>query len=178
MSKRLVGTYVSVDEAMREVERLKDQGYGRDDIEVVADKAVRNSIPFTMDAEVVSTEEAKEEMRDDERSFWEKLKDAFTFNEYTDEGYSDPTMEDADDPLQEYRNDLAAGKVVVLVEDDDGKHIPPTDPILKDNVPMDPLMRNDNMRNATTPDLTTNDMRTDPPLENDDFVDRDPRNLP
>lgn len=168
MSKRLVGTYVSIDEAMMAVERLRDQGYGRNDIHVIADRSVRESIPFTMDAEVSATDEARKGEMEDDRSLWEKIKDAFTFNEYTDEAYQDPTGDNPNNPLEEYRNDLAAGKVVVLVDEDEATHIPPTEP----------LMGADDMRRDTTPDLTTNDMQSDPPLENDDFMDRDPRNLP
>lgn len=58
--------------------------------------------------------------------------------------------------------------IVVLVDEDEATHIPPTEP----------LMGADDMRRDTTPDFTTNDMQSDPPLENDDFMDRDPRNLP
>lgn len=178
MSKRLEGTYVSIDEAMMAVERLRDQGYGRNDIHVVADRSVRDSIPFTMDAEISATDEARKGEAEDERSLWEKIKDAFTFNEYSEETYQDPTTNNSDDPLQEYRNDLAAGKVVVLVEEDEAPHIPPTDPHMKDDIPRDPLMDNDEMRRDMTPDLTTNDMQLNPPLENDDFINRDPRNRP
>ena len=167
MSKRLVGTYVSIDDAMMAVERLRDQGYGRNDIHVIADRSVRDSIPFTMDAEVEATDESRKAEMEDERSLWEKIKDAFTFNEYSGETFQDPTTDNPEDPLQEYRNDLAAGKVIVLVEKDDAQLSPPKT-----------LMDNDEMRGATTPDPTTNDMRSDPPLENDAFTARDPRNLP
>lgn len=160
MSKRLVGTYVSVDEAMAAVESLRDQGYGRNDIHVIADRSVRDSIPFTMDAEVETTDEARKGESTDERSMWEKIKDAFTFSEYSEETYQDSTTDNPDDSLQEYRNDLAAGKVVVLVEEDEAPHIPPIEPMDK------------------TADLTMNDRQSDPPVGNDDFMNHDPRNLP
>lgn len=143
MSKRLVGTYVSIDEAMVEVERLRDQGYGRNTIHVIADRSVRDSIPFTMDAEIEATDEVRKGELEGERSLWEKIKSAFTFNEYSEETYLDPTTDNPDDPLQEYRNDLAAGKVVILVEQDDDQFIP------KKTL-----------------------------VDNDENVDRDPRNLP
>lgn len=161
MTKRLVGTYVSIDDAMKAVEELSEQGYSRSEIDIIADRIVKDSIPFTMDAEVSTADEARAEVEasEDNRSIWEKVKDAFTFNEYD----KDTPFDEVEDPLQEYRNDLAAGKIVVLVEEDDAPRVPPTDPLLVDDLPTHEMTDDEEIYGSVSPDL---------PIESD------PRHLP
>lgn len=161
MTKRLVGTYVSIDDAMKAVKELSEQGYSRSAIDVIADRIVKDSIPFTMDAEVSTADEARAEVEasEDNRSIWEKVKDAFTFNEYD----KDTPFDEVEDPLQEYRNDLAAGKIVVLVEEDDAPRVPPTDPLLVDDLPTHEMRDDEEIYGSVSPDL---------PIESD------PRHLP
>lgn len=162
MTKRLIGKYVSIEEAMMAVERLHDQGYGRHDIHVIADRTVRDAIPFTMNAEVTSVEEAREAAREDHRSLWEKIKDAFTFGEYHEEDHVDITRDLADDPFSEYRNDLAAGKVIVLLDEDDDYDVSSQDPLLTDEAARAGL----NVNGGT--DLVVDDPHAASPLEDED----------
>ena len=112
MNKRVEGSYVKVEDAMRTVQRLKEEGYSSSDIYVVANPTVRDSIPYTMNAEV-STDA---DMKDDDRSMWEKIKDAFTMDEYETDRRNQSDYNPDTDPLSSYRDEIEQGYVVVLVD--------------------------------------------------------------
>ena len=155
-NRRVEGTYVSVTEAVTAVERLRNQGYGKNDITLVANKRVREAIPYTTDAKV--TTDMTEMTDNDDRSLWEKIKDAFTMHDYDTMNYDDPT----DDPMYDYREDIDRGNIVVFVDDDNDR-----DTTMIDDV-TDPI--NDPLRDPTLdpigdPTLTRDTKATDPPLK-------------
>src|SRR5699024_527601 len=98
MNRRVEGIYTNVDDAMNAVNRLHEEGYGRDDIKVVANATVRETMPFTMDAEVTSDTDTGGMADDDNRSLWDKIKDAFTVDEY------DATQYDEEDTIRQYHD--------------------------------------------------------------------------
>lgn len=117
-NRRVEGSYVRVEDAMHAVQMLRDKGYASSDIYVVANSTVRNSIPYTMDAEVSTEGELKDYDRDDNRSMWDKIKDAFTMDDYDTDPREHPDYNPSTDPLNAYRDDIEQGNIVVLVTTD------------------------------------------------------------
>lgn len=171
MNKRVEGSYVSVTEAFNAVNRLRDKGYRRRNIFLVANEEVRGSIPYTMEAEVTTDEGLREIEQDDNRTLWEKIKDAFTFDEYDSSHYESPNYNADEDPLYEYRSDIAQGNILILLEEDDSRTS--ADSNLRDDVkasepPLaDDLSTTRNQIKGPSPELTPNDMRTDPSFSGD-----------
>lgn len=117
MNKRIEGSYVRVEDAMHAVQRLKEEGYSSSDITVVANAAVRDSLPYTMDA-FVSTDTDRLEDGTDDRSMWEKIKEAFTMDDYEVNRQDQMDYNPDTDPLSGYREEIEQGNVVVLVTED------------------------------------------------------------
>lgn len=119
MNRRVEGVYATVEEAMAAVQRLRDEGYSRNDIFLVANADVRNNIPYTMDAEVTTDTDTVGAGADDDRSLWEKIKDAFTVDDTYDASVSDnPDYDASNDPLAAHHTDIANGNIVVLLDGD------------------------------------------------------------
>lgn len=54
----------------------------------------------------------------EERSLWERIKDTFTSNTYEEDSYTEKADDSVnDDPLYSYKEDTAAGKIVITVKD-------------------------------------------------------------
>lgn len=119
-NKRVEGSYVRVEDAVDAVQRLRDKGYARSNIYVVANEAVRSAIPsYSMEAEVSSQSELRENTgNENERSMWEKIKDAFTLDENETDPRTQPNYDADRDPLYAYRDDIAQGNIIVLVDED------------------------------------------------------------
>lgn len=117
-NRRVEGSYVRVEDAMHAVQMLRDKGYASSDIYVVANATVRDSIPYTMDAEVSTEGELRDYDSDDDRSMWDKIKDAFTMDDYDTDTRNHPDYNPNTDPLNGYRDDIEQGNVIVLVATD------------------------------------------------------------
>lgn len=118
MNKRVEGSYVRVEDAMHAVQRLREEGYKKHDIYVVANSTVRNSIPQTLDAEVSTSSDVSDDMHDDDRSLWDKIKDAFTIDDYETERVNQPGYDMENDPLESYHDEIEQGNIIVLVNED------------------------------------------------------------
>lgn len=99
MTKRLVGVYYNPEEAVQVVDNLKKQGFKKKEILLIANEDVRSRIPFGNDIKVDDDREV------DERSFWEKVKDAFSFDETSYEDYTG-----------EHKEAIREGAILVYVE--------------------------------------------------------------
>ncbi|OTN75070.1 hypothetical protein A5886_000114 [Enterococcus sp. 8G7_MSG3316] len=110
MTKRnltIIGSYDTRTEVLPVIEQLAAEGYSKDDIVVFANKTVIDQFDLDTIPDVdVETTTAD----DNDRSLWEKIKDAFSFG---DHAFGD----DEDDPLFGYRSDIEQGKLVVGVHD-------------------------------------------------------------
>ena len=117
----VVGTFNNENEAASEVRRLKDLGYPKDKITLYTNADKVNALKDSRNIDVdVDTEDTVERSRDekDDRSFWEKFKDAFSTETYDyDDRAQDPNYTRDDDVLYPYRSDIAEGKIVIVVED-------------------------------------------------------------
>ena len=142
MGERVEGVYSTLEEALRAVDRLREQGHSRENIRVIANEDVRNRFSKEVDMDVTSEDlsmdrteetttsqmrethaddersmdridEGQRETSDEDKSIWDYIKDAFTM----DDSYDDPDYGTDDDPVNEYRDRINQGDVVVLVND-------------------------------------------------------------
>ncbi|MEY8292329.1 DUF2382 domain-containing protein [Carnobacteriaceae bacterium 52-44] len=117
MERRVEGIYPNVEEALRAVDRLREQGYSRENITLVANDEVRRTFGSDVDADV-STQDIDQDRSmdrvdegDEDRSVWESIKDFFTM----DDTYDDPNYDVENDPLYAHRSVITQGKIAVLV---------------------------------------------------------------
>ncbi|UJF16219.1 general stress protein [Jeotgalibaca sp. MA1X17-3] len=116
MNKRVEGSYSKIEEAMQAVQKLREKGYLKEDIYVVANSTVKDSIPLTMDAEVSTDTNMRDNIDDNERSFWDKIKDAFTIDDYEEDQVNHPNYDTEEDPLHPYHEQIKKGNIVVLTD--------------------------------------------------------------
>lgn len=139
MNKKLEGIYPNIEEALQAVDRLRDQGYTRDAITLVANEEIQGHFSSNTDENLTTRDRSMDRVdaettsqvtdthtndnrsmdrvdeSEDDKSFWESVKDAFTF------GHS--KTDDADyiaeeDPVYKYRDVISQGQVAVLVSND------------------------------------------------------------
>ncbi|MCC5895862.1 MAG: general stress protein [Alkalibacterium sp.] len=120
--RTVIGSYSSRDDALDVVDRLNSEGYQKQDI------ILYSNDPSTLDdheAVKVSTDDQSNSKsdrngQDNDRSMWDKVKDAFTPGTYND---SDDQTDQYNDVLNSYKSDLNEGKIVVVVENYRGKNL-------------------------------------------------------
>ena len=109
MKKQVEGSYTTKKEALQTIQKLKESGYSKDEILLVANKDIRDSFTKEMDISTASESSISGENEDD-RSFWEKVKDAFTVEEPSEKNSEE-------DPLYSYHDDLDKGNIIILVNE-------------------------------------------------------------
>lgn len=107
--KKIYGTYLNSAGATIAVEELLDKGYTRDEIKVISKNALN-----------LGLEEIDENVLEDDKNLWEKIKDAFTFHEYNDENFELGHDEIDREVLEIYKPNLKAGEIIILVEEKEG----------------------------------------------------------
>lgn len=107
MSRQVVGVYNSTEEAVRVVDSLRDRGFAKNDIHLIANEAVVREIPFDNNVSV------EDNNADNETSLWEQIKGAFTVSD------DDSQREHSDDPFYGYENEVRDGSIVVLVDSEE-----------------------------------------------------------
>ena len=109
--KRVYGSYMSEEEAVRAVEGLKAQGYLKQQIRVVSIKDCAGDCNRDLEVDEVDKEKLK-----DKRSLWEKFKDIYTYSDYKTDYWN--TYVEEDDVLRTYKANLENGEILVLVDAD------------------------------------------------------------
>jgi len=118
MNQKVEGLYPNVHKALRAVDLLRGQGYSRDEITLVANEDVRRKFGPNVDSKV-NVQDYDEEAAEDDSSFWDSIKDAFTFDEtYDNANYDDPNYDSTNDPVYEHREAIQAGHIAVLIKDE------------------------------------------------------------
>lgn len=106
--KKVFGVYDNRHEARRALKVLLENGYKKEEITVISNKKF-----FDKDLDEHLHEE-------DERNLWEKIKDAFSFDEYHDDYWGREVLEEQDRILLEpYKENLNSGGVIIIVEEFD-----------------------------------------------------------
>lgn len=107
------GTYTSEVAAANAIQELNAMGYERSAIRVVAG---RHLGPEFDTVETVETTDGSTHDEDD-RGFFAKVRDFFSFSEYSDDAYANMDA-DSRSVLSDYRSNLDNGEIVILVNDD------------------------------------------------------------
>lgn len=115
----VIGRYDNQDEVANEVRRLVDLGYPKNKITVYTDNNHASHFRNTPGVDVKTEDTGQPSTQEsDDRSVWEQIKDAFSSDTYDyDEVSERPEYTHDDDVLYPYRDDIAAGKAVIVVED-------------------------------------------------------------
>jgi len=134
MTQSVEGVYPNVDKALQAVDLLRGQGYERDEITLVANEEVRRTFPSDVDTDVKTQTDDPKHSEEDDRSFWESIKDAFTVDDsYDASRYDDPNYDSTDDLLYEHREEISQGHIVLLVGEDDSIDGPSMEPDTQPN---------------------------------------------
>lgn len=169
MDKKVEGVYLNVDEALRAVDHLRMEGYSRDEITIVANEEIRNSVDSNFQENVAVQDTETVDTEDEDRSFWDSVKDAFTLGD----SYDDANTETENNPLAQYSEELKQGQVAVVVNENENK--------------LDQANQADEQPNTIGPDGTRNfeeeqdmiskdvNVNQDPELSTDELVDYERR---
>lgn len=118
MSKFVKGSYVTIEEAQSAIDNLISQGYSERDISLVANESVRESVSSKTDVKLSADYDTTSTgtNNDDDKSMWEKVKGAFTVDDYNESTYNEPNYNADEDIIYAYRDDIANGNILILVE--------------------------------------------------------------
>lgn len=108
------GSYNTVDEALEAAKRLQNEGYSSKDITLISNVTTRDSYLNNSGINVKTPENYDEDNGLNDESLWDKIVNAFT----VEDEYDRYPRGGHEDPLVNYRSDIDAGKVLLVVEDD------------------------------------------------------------
>lgn len=120
MSKNqtVIGSYQTETETEQVIKRLQSEGYKKEDITLFTNRERSKDLNNPRDVDLATPSmDGTDEDQNNDRSFWESIKDAFKVRD--DEYYDDPNYVGEDDLLHMYRDDLRKGHIVVVVDEDD-----------------------------------------------------------
>lgn len=130
---KVIGTFLERDDAVREIQRLQNLGYTKSQIHVYSNPERAQTVERLMEIEVEGTKVPQNET-DEDTGWWDTIKDSFSFHAFHSEDGHHRTRiiegrmkEEAnqltdDDIMQTlnllapYTQDLADGKIVIVVE--------------------------------------------------------------
>lgn len=177
MSKFVKGSYLTIEEAKIAVDEVVSEGYDRNLITLVTNKKTADTLPNDLDVGVSTEHSGKNEEEDE--SFIDKVKHLFSSDDddqtinSTDEGY------EADEAvLNEYKDEISNGSIVVLVDDfglepgaHDFENSTPTGTTESSNTvvpPSDSIDTTDTLDTIDTTDYSTMDTEIEDPSLTDD----------
>ncbi|OJF90964.1 general stress protein [Alkalibacterium sp. 20] len=125
-NKKVIGSYATKEEVFDVVDRLNKEGHPKQNIILYSNKETASTLGHHDAVEIVADKSdatrPDDTDKNDDRSMWDKIKDAFTSDTYD---YKDEhTRDDYDqgtDILYPYRDDIAKGNVVVVVDNYEGR---------------------------------------------------------
>ncbi|PRY83723.1 general stress protein [Alkalibacterium olivapovliticus] len=115
----VIGSYPTEEEAEHVIRRLLKEGTAKQDITIFTNKDKSDRLNNTENVDVSNADVNDDKDHDDDKSFWESIKDAFSVRD--DEYYEDPNYVVEDDSLHMYRDDLKKGHVVVTIQKNGGQ---------------------------------------------------------
>lgn len=114
--QNVIGSFKTEDEAIRQVKDLLNHGYAKEDITIFTNPDLGDKLNNPEDVEVAEPDiNGNDEDGKNEQTFWQSLKEAFKVRD--EEFYNQPNYTAEDDLLHDYREELAAGHIVVVVDD-------------------------------------------------------------
>lgn len=104
--KKVYGSYSNTGKARRAIDQLFEQGFTSSEIKVVSNTDLGGELNYTQG-----------DVEKDDKGLWDKIKDAFTSDDY-DENYWERDLDnDERTALQGYKSNLQSGEIVILVDD-------------------------------------------------------------
>lgn len=115
MRKTVEGSYPTLQDALMAVERLRETGYGKDEIFLVANEDIRQDIRKRSEVQVEEPAALEEGTDTEARSLWDRVREAFTVDNYDPDVYIREERVDDEDPLHGYQEEVAKGNILVLL---------------------------------------------------------------
>ncbi|EXJ23453.1 hypothetical protein ADIAL_1065 [Alkalibacterium sp. AK22] len=117
-NQTVIGSYPTEKEAELVVRRLLSEGHSKEELIIFTNQAKSQNLDNPENIDVASSDMSGTHIdQEDDKSFWESLKDAFRIRD--DAYYERPNYVVEDDLLHMYREDLEKGHVIVAVEKPD-----------------------------------------------------------
>lgn len=160
-NKTVVGSYDRREEALDVVQRLKNDGYQKQDIILYGNQSVSNSIGdhegVNVTAGTGANTDARNDTQVDDESLWDKIKGAFSTDTYDENERSQTADYDQDnDVLYPYRDDIRDGKIVVAVDNFRGEDVTQYNSVrdVESDIPSSDTIPNPDTNRKTDTDLT------------------------
>lgn len=115
MNKRVEGIYPNVEEALQAVDRLRDQGYTRDAITLVANEEIQGRFSSNVDANITTEDRSMDRVDEETTS---QVTDTHINDNRSMDRADDSDYIAEEDPVYEYRDVISQGQVAVLVSGD------------------------------------------------------------
>lgn len=115
-NQKVIGSYSSKEEAIQVISRLKEEGYPKQDIIVYGSETSTKGSIDSDQATTISADDpdyTPSSAANEDRSAWDKIKEAFTPDSYES---SDAHSKESEDILYPYRDDIRKGNLVIVVQ--------------------------------------------------------------
>lgn len=115
-NQKVIGSYSSKEEAIQVISRLKEEGYPKQDIIVYGNEQSAKGSVDSNKATTISASDpdyTDQSSTKEDRSAWDKIKDAFTRDSYES---SNANSKESEDILYPYRDDIKKGNLVIVVQ--------------------------------------------------------------
>lgn len=124
-NQKVVGSYPDASETKLAVRELISQGFRKDQLTIYTNEEKRAFFSDVENVQVaqpdVNDTNEPHETEDEDKNFWESIRDAFKVRE--DAEFEDPNYVAEDDLLYNHREDLRNGRFVIVVDETDGKTV-------------------------------------------------------
>jgi len=118
-NQRVIGSYADDKETKRVIRHLMDQGYRKDQLTIYTNEEKRHLFKDVENVQVAQPSDHDEpETTEEDKNFWESIRDAFKVRE--DHDFDDRDHAGDDDLLHPYREELNNGRYIVMVDETDG----------------------------------------------------------
>lgn len=122
---RVVGSYPDADQTKRAVRELISQGFRKDQLTIYTNEEKRAFFTDINNVQVAQSDvndtNEPHKTEDEDKNFWESIRDAFKVRE--DASFDDPNYVPEDDLLHDHREALKNGRFVIIVDETDGKKV-------------------------------------------------------
>lgn len=110
----VIGSYKTEDEVIKVIKRLLADGYLKDEITLFTNQKRIEKLDNPEDIDIAEPNMSDpEESHEDDKNFWQSVKDAFKIRE--DHHFDDPNYTADNELLYRYRDNLIKGEIVIVV---------------------------------------------------------------
>lgn len=110
MTQHLEGIYPSIDEAIQKLRQLKEQGYEKHQVTVLANDKVADEFPWNVDGDVESAK-----LDSEEKNFMDRIKGLFVV---TEDDYKNHHSDELLEIREKYRSELENDQIIILLNEE------------------------------------------------------------